>query len=91
MLGVCRLWGGDLSHSRSVSRCVRSIFFFFCNFCMGELILHCINCILVSCTLSLGSSVAALDEEYVSTYFWQHLKGGFFVVFRIWRSTGSMS
>ena len=27
MLGVCRLYAGDLGHSRSVSRRVRSIFF----------------------------------------------------------------
>ena len=27
VLGICRLCAGDLGHSRSVSRCVHSIFF----------------------------------------------------------------
>ena len=69
-VGIFRLCAGDLGHSRSVSRRVRSIFFFFCNFCMSEFILSCICCILISRTLSSGSCAAALDEEYVSTYFW---------------------
>ena len=36
VLGVCRLCTGDLGHSRSVSRPVHSIFFFFRNFCARE-------------------------------------------------------
>ena len=91
VLGISRLCAGDLGHSRSVSRRVHSIFFFFCNFYMREFILYCIFCILITRTLSSGSCAAALDGEYVSTYFWPHLKGGFLVVFRIWRSTVSIS
>ena len=78
VLGICRLCAGDLGHSRSVSHSVRSIFFFFCNFCMGEFILYCIFCILISRTpLSSGSCAAALDGEYVSTYFLATSKGWF--------------
>ena len=78
VLGICRLCAGDLGHSRSVSRRVRSIFFFFCNFCMREFILQCIFCILISRTISSGSCAAALDEEHVSTYFLATSKGWFF-------------
>ena len=38
-------------------------FFFFCNFCMRELILSWIYYILTSCTLSSGSSSAALSRR----------------------------
>ena len=43
------------------------------------------------CTLSLRSRAAALDEECVSTYFLAISKRWVFVVFRIWRCTGSNS
>ena len=38
---------------------------------------------LFSCSLSSGSCDAALDREYVSTYFWPQQKGVFLVVFRV--------
>ena len=75
VLGVCRLCAGDLGHSRSVSCRVRSIFF---SFGMREFILYCIYSILISCTLSSGSCAPALDEEYVSTYFFATSKGWLF-------------
>ena len=79
MLGVCRLWARDLGNSRSVSRGVRSIFFFFCNFCVRKYILCCIYCILVSCTLSSGSCADALYwiRNKFPHIFCSHLKGDF--------------
>ena len=35
--------------------------------------------------------VAALHGEYVSTFFWPHLKSGMLVIFRIWRGTLNFS
>ena len=77
-----RFLAGDLSHSRSVSRSVRPLYFLGLRF---DLIYSCK--LFVECPL--GSRAAALDEEYVSTYFLARSKGWFFVVFRIsvWRST----
>ena len=42
-------------------------------------------------TLSLGYCAAALNEEYVSTFFLPYLKcaRGFKLFFLVWRSTGS--
>ena len=67
-----RFLAGDLRHSRSVSRSVRPLYFLRIRF---DLIY---SCKLLKNALSLGSRAAALDEEYVSTYFLATSKGRFF-------------
>ena len=67
-----RFLAGDLSHSRSVSRSVRPLYFLGLRF---DLIY---SCKLLMNSLSSGSRAAALDEEYVSTYFLATSKGWFF-------------
>ena len=76
---IYRFLAGDLGHSRSVSPRLRLLFFFSFKCCLNSFsFLVVVNCFsLFSCTLSSGFRAAALDEEYVSTYFWPLLKGGF--------------
>ena len=64
-----RFLAGDLSHSRSVSGNVHPLKFLGSRF---DLIYSCK--LSVECPF-LGSRVAALDEEYVSTYFLDTSKG----------------
>ena len=73
---------------------VAFVFFFsfpFVIFVWESLSCNVICCILIRRTLSLGSCAAALDEKYVSTYFLATYRGVFLVVFRICRSTVSIS
>ena len=66
-----RFLAGDLSHSRSVSRSVRTLYFF-----LGLLFDLIYSC-KINCRMPFPRGIVLLHEEYVSTYFLATSKGWF--------------